>query len=308
MSRIAIIGAGFVGQSWAILFARAGHQVSIYDANPKRADHVMRDISLKLVELASYDLVEDVDQVKGNIDVAESLSAAVDGVVHVQEATNENLEIKREVFAELDGIVESNAVLASSSSTIPASEYSEDLKNRSRCILAHPLNPPHLVPVVEIGPAPWTSEKAVKQTTELMSSIGQVPVILKKEIPGFIVNRLQVALLNEAFALVEDGCVSAEDLDKAIVYGLGLRWSTVGPFETIDLNASEGVKHYANIFGEKYYRMMKDRGPVKPWSSEIVSAIDAQLRQIYPLDDIPSRQTSRDTKLMKLAVLRETSD
>ena len=141
-----------------------------------------------------------------------------------------------------------------------------------------------------------------------MDSIGQTPITMKKEVPGFIVNRLQVALLNEAFALLEDDCISPGDIDKAITEGLGLRWSVVGPFETIDLNASGGLSHYVDIFANQYYEMMKERSAVKPWSDDVVASANDAMRDALPLKKIPERQARRDRRLMALAELRNRAD
>src|SRR5690606_2084294 len=119
---------------------------------------------------------------------------------------------------------------------IPASAFTEALKNRSRCLVAHPINPPHIIPLVEIVPAPWTDPAVVERTRALMNEVGQAPIQLTREVSGFVVNRLQGALLAEAFRLVENGVCTTADVDAAVADGLGLRWSFVGPFETIDLN------------------------------------------------------------------------
>ncbi len=137
-----------------------------------------------------------------------------------------------------------------------------------------------------------------------MEQVGQAPIVMKKEISGFIVNRLQVALLNEAFALMEDDCISAADLDTAITEGLGLRWSVVGPFETIDLNASGGLSHYVDIFGDLYHGMMKERGAPRRWDPALVERINGEMRTRWPLEEVPQRQARRDRGLMALARLQ----
>ncbi len=304
MKKIAILGAGFVGRSWSILFARAGHPVSLFDTVADTADGALAIIDGSLNSLHSQGLVDDPAAVRGRITIAGSLADAVDGAVHVQECVNEKLEVKQAAFRDIDAAAGPDAAIASSSSTMPASAYTEDLPGRHRCLLAHPLNPPHLVPLVELCPAPWTDAGVVDRTRDLMASIGQVPITMTKEVPGFIVNRLQVALLNEAFALLEDDCISAEDLDKAITDGLGLRWSVVGPFETIDLNATGGLAHYVDIFADEYHDMIKDRGAPRRWSETIVDRANAAMRARWPLSGIQDRQAARDRKLTRLAALR----
>lgn len=301
---IAVIGAGLVGRSWSIVFARAGREVALYDTDPGAAGRALAAIEKSLSELQAAKLIQDIGAVRARIRLATSLREAIEGANHVQEAVTERVEAKREVFQRMDSFAAPEAVLASSSSTLPASAFAGDLAGKRRCLVAHPLNPPHLVPLVELVPAPWTDPDAVRRTRNLMESIGQEPVTLRKEVAGFIVNRLQVALLNEAFDLVEDGCVTPDDLDKAVTHGLGLRWSVVGPFETIDLNAARGLSQYVEIFGAKYFEMMAPRGVPRPWNERVVADIDRARRAALPLADIPSRQAWRDKQLTLLAALR----
>lgn len=304
MDNIAIVGAGFIGCSWSIVFGRAGYPVTLYDSSDDQRQSALDRIGQSLEQLAGAGLVQDCEAILGRIRVTGDLADAVSGAVHVQEAVTERLEAKKEAFRDIDNLASSDAVIASSSSTLPPSSYSEELYGRGRCLLAHPLNPPHLVPAVEILPAPWTAADAVARTRALMEQVGQAPIVMKKEISGFIVNRLQVALLNEAFALMEDDCISAADLDTAITEGLGLRWSVVGPFETIDLNASGGLSHYVDIFGDLYHGMMKERGAPRRWDPALVERINGEMRTRWPLEEVPQRQARRDRGLMALARLQ----
>jgi 3-hydroxyacyl-CoA dehydrogenase len=166
-----------------------------------------------------------------------ALDEALAGVAWVQENLPETLDVKREVFAALDRQAPPYAVLASSTSAIPASQFTEALPGRARCLVAHPVNPPHLVPIVELCGAPWTSPAVIEQAKRVYAELGQVPIVVRREVDGFILNRLQGALLSEAMRLVGEGYVSAEDLDKTVCAGLGLRWSFMGPLATIELNA-----------------------------------------------------------------------
>ncbi len=308
MEKIAIVGAGFIGRSWSILFARAGYDVSLYDRDAEVLGRALAIIDTSIDELVSLGLLDDAAAVRERISISADLVEALSGAVHIQEAVSERLEIKQAVFAELDQFADADAVIASSSSTIPTSELSESLAGRARCLLAHPLNPPHLVPVVEVVPTPWTAPEVVERTRVLLSAIGQMPVVMKKEVPGFIVNRLQIAVLNEAFRLIDDDCIDPVELDKAMTHGLGLRWSVVGPFDTIDLNAARGVSHYVDIFGEMFYQAMKDRGEPRRWSESSIMAVEESMRARLPVAEIPYRQAWRDRKLSELAVLRARSE
>ena len=162
----------------------------------------------------------------------------------VQENGPEKIEEKLAIFALLDKLAPPNALLVSSTSAITASRFTEALPGRARCLVGHPVNPPHLVPLVELCGAPWTSPEAIDRARNIYREIGQVPVTINREINGFVLNRLQGALLAEAFRLVGEGYISAEDLDHTVKDGLGLRWSFLGPFETIELNAPGGIPDY----------------------------------------------------------------
>jgi 3-hydroxyacyl-CoA dehydrogenase len=165
-------------------------------------------------------------------------------VEFVQENGPEKVEEKKIIFAELDKLAPPDALLVSSTSAITASRFTEMLPGRARCLVGHPVNPPHLIPLVELCGAPWTAPDAIHRARAVYREIGQVPVIINRELNGFVLNRLQGALLAEAFRLVGEGYISAEDLDHTVKDGLGLRWSFLGPFETIELNAPGGIPDY----------------------------------------------------------------
>ena len=240
--RVAIVGTGLVGRAWSMVFARAGYDAVLFDPVEGVAQEAARLIRIALPDLARADSLNGrgPDEVFAGIQIAQSLAEALDGCVHVQESGPERVEVKQAIFKELDRAAPADAVLASSTSGIPASRFTADLDGRARCLVAHPINPPHIIPLVEIIPTPWTSPATVERTRALMSVIGQSPIETTREVEGFVANRLQGALLSEAFRLVEDGVCSAADVDTAIADGLGLRWSFIGPFETIDLNSPRG--------------------------------------------------------------------
>ena len=299
-SRIAIVGAGLIGRAWAIVFARAGHPVSLYDADPSALPRGLVALDQGLADLhAAGLLAESPGSVRGRIVPAPTLAAAVEGATYVQENIAENLDAKKVLFTELDRLVTPDTILASSTSTITASLWSEHLAGRARCLVAHPVNPPHLIPLVELSPAPWTSTEVVVRTKALHAAAGQVPIVVNKEIEGFVLNRLQGALLAEAFRLVADGCVSAEDIDKTVRDGLGLRWSFMGPFETIDLNAPGGIADYCARYGKAYFEMAQQQMPLA-WDIELVRRIEAERRTHLPAADLEARGEWRDRRLMHL--------
>jgi len=300
MEKVAIIGTGLIGRAWAMVFSRAGHTVKLYDSTPGAADIAIGLIREGLEELQQFGLIKDSpDAVMKRVSGAATLAEAVRDADYVQENTSERLDVKREVYRQLDEAAPAHCILASSTSTIQTSRFSEGLKGKHRCIVAHPVNPPHVVPIVEISPAPWTSPDVVARTRTLHDKVGQVAITVKKEVEGFILNRLQAALLLESWRLVKDDYVSVEDLDKCIKDGLGLRWSFMGPFETIDLNAPGGVSDYAARYGTVLYGMMKD---VKhePWDDKLVAKIESERRKLMPQDQHAEREAWRDRRLMAL--------
>jgi L-gulonate 3-dehydrogenase len=169
------------------------------------------------------------------------------------------------------------------------------------------VNPPHIVPVVELAPAPWTSPEIVERARALLASAGQIPVVLLKEVPGFIVNRLQAVLLQEAFRLYADGCMSVDDIDKTSRDGLGLRWSFMGPFETIDLNAPGGIAHYCARFGAAYHGMTSDSKP-REWDADLVARVEGERRERLPAIELDQRARWRDRRLMQLVAHRRALD
>jgi len=300
MEKVAIIGTGLIGRAWAMVFARAGHSVKLYDNAPGAADKAISLIREGLEELQQFGLIkESPDTVMKRVSSDATLAEAVRDADYVQENTSEQLDVKREVYRQLDEAAPAHCILASSTSTIQTSRFSEGLKGKHRCIVAHPVNPPHVVPIVEISPAPWTSPEVIARTRALHDKVGQVAITVKKEIEGFILNRLQAALLLESWRLVKEDYVSVEDLDKCIKDGLGLRWSFMGPFETIDLNAPGGVSDYAGRYGPVLYGMMKNVKD-QPWDDKLVAKIEGERRKLIPQAQHAEREAWRDRRLMAL--------
>jgi 3-hydroxyacyl-CoA dehydrogenase len=236
MPTIGLVGIGLIGRAWANVFARAGWDVVMWDADPAATAAAPGLVAESLRDLARHGLVDDPEAAAARLKTVSSLEAAVGGVDLVQESGPERLEDKLAIWARLDAAAAPETILASSTSAIVASLFTEKLAGRGRCLVAHPVNPPHLVPIE-----------------------------VKKEIDGFILNRLQVALLTEAFRLVDEGYVTPQDLDHTIADGLGLRWAFMGPFETIELNAPKGTADYCERYGDWFRRYMKDLPKPSVW-------------------------------------------
>ncbi len=298
---IAVVGAGLVGSGWAIVFSRAGLAVRVYDQDEGIRENFMGQVRQNLEDLQDYGLIDHASAAADRIEVVASLESAVRGARYVQESVLEQTAVKQAVCAEIDLVLEQGTFVGSSTSGIPASAFTHDLVNRQRFVVAHPVNPPYLAPVVEIVPAPWTSAETIEATATLMSEVGQVPVRLTREIEGFLLNRLQGALLREAWALYEEGYASTADIDKTVANGLGLRWAFMGPFETIDLNAPGGVADYARRLGPLYHAIAQSRPDPEPWNDALINRISEERRSAIAQADLPERRAWRDRRLMALA-------
>lgn len=298
--KVAIIGAGLIGRSWSALFARAGYEVQVWDADPGVLARFPADIEALCDTLVAERLLGDRPGTLARIRTCPTLEEAVAGVSFVQENGPEKIEVKTELFARLDAATPPEAVIASSTSAIVASRFTEGLAHRARCLVGHPVNPPHLVPVVELCPAPWTDPAAMDRAEAIYAAIGQVPVKMTRERDGFVLNRLQGALLGEALRLLGEGTVSVEGLDATIKHGLGLRWTLIGPIETIDLNAPGGITDYAARYGGFYARLAAEPAGPEVFSVAQAEKIAASWPQDRSPEKIRERQDRRDRRLAAL--------
>jgi len=305
---IAIVGSGLVGQAWAIVFARGGHRVKMWDGDPVAVARASELIEKQVADLQAAGLIGDPAGLLSRISGCVTLEEVMLDADYVQESLPERLEMKKEIFARMDDLASPATILASSTSSIPASAFTESLAGRARCLIAHPVNPPYLVPVVEICGAPWTDAQVVQRTWDVMQDVGQKPVKIHRELKGFVLNRLQGALLREAFRLVEQGYVDAEGLDVTVREGLGLRWSFIGPFETIDLNAPEGLADYARRFNEMYQSISTEQTATEPWSDSVIEKLESQRRAQLPKDRLLERRLWRDRRLMALAAHKKSAE
>ena len=275
MAKVAIIGAGLIGRAWSMVFARAGWDVAVWDGVAGVADNALSLVAQGLDDLKRHELIHDPRAAAARVRASPSLEEAVVGADLVQENTPENLEMKREIFARLDAVAAPETILASSTSSLVTSLYTEQIAGRSRCLVAHPVNPPHLVPIVELCGAPWTSPEVMQRAREIYRAVGQVPIHVKREVDGFVLNRLQTALLAESFRLVEEGVVSPQDLDETIRNGLGLRWAFMGPFETIELNAPGGIPDYCKRYSPFFRRLANDQPKATVWDEDKTAEVAA---------------------------------
>lgn len=309
MQKIAVVGGGLIGQGWATVFAQSGYKVAIYDPSEDVQKTILDLMKQRIADLISAELVKTAigAEMLEKMTVVHSLEDAVDGAIYVQENGPEKLEIKKKLTSKLDKLASPDVPIGSSTSGISASRYCEELNGRHRCLVVHPINPPHLVPAVEIVPSPWTKKSIVTKVDEIMRNCSRETILLNKEIDGFVVNRLQGALLDEAFRLVGSGIVSAADLDKAIADGLGLRWSFMGPMKTIHLNAPGGVADYVERYGRMYQGFDLHAEADNTWDCVTRQSLRAELEAVIPIHEIPTAQAERDKKLMALIKHKQKS-
>ena len=304
--RVACIGAGTVGHAWAVVFARAGYEVTLFDAKPGEVrDRALPAVRRTLQVLADGGMLnEAVETIATRVRDAASVAEAVADVAYVQESVREDVTIKRQVFAEIAASAPPDAILASSTSAIKGSEFLLDIPNPERALVAHPVNPPSFIPLVELCGTGATSRATIDTAHELLSDTGMKPIVLNKEIDGFILNRLQYTLVAEALHLVGEGYCSADDIDRVMTEGLALRWAFIGPFAVAHLNAADGFKGFVDRLGPMMRRMGEDAQTDYPWTNEQINAIHEKLVQTRPVTNLPILQQERDASIIALRRLK----
>ncbi|MXY76806.1 MAG: 3-hydroxyacyl-CoA dehydrogenase [Acidimicrobiia bacterium] len=299
--RIGIVGGGSIGVGWAIVFARAGHVTTVFEPEGRRRGVLVEEVGVRLGELDAFGLLDEAPaEIVARLAVAGDLSEALDGAVHVQECAPESLSLKVDLFERMDALADASTTLASSSSSMTISAIAAGLTGRSRCLLAHPGNPPYLIRVVELAPAPFTAKRTVDSARELFSGVGMLPIEVRQEIDCLVFNRLQGALLREALLLVRDGVVAPEDLDLVVSEGLARRWSVIGPLAVAELNTRGGIVAHAGFMGRAYGRIGLERGQEDPWASDVVQRVAEDLESRFPSSGRDDQVLWRDRELMRL--------
>ena len=292
----AVIGAGTIGLSWTALFAGHGMTVRVSDPRPDLADAV----AAALAEFAPH-LGVPAEDLAARVHIAGDVAEAVRDADVVQENGPENVEFKKDLFATLVAEAPKHALLLSSSSAIPSTAFTGDLEDASRVLIGHPFNPPHLIPLVEVVPGERTSEESVQAAVDFYTFVGRTPVVERKEIPGFVGNRLQNALSREAIYLVEQGVVTPSELDTVMTSSLGIRWATVGPFLGSHLGGGPGgYRHMAEHIGKSMKKMWAGLGQPSQNEEEQERLIEA-VEKAYGSSTYSELAETRDRK--QLAVL-----
>ena len=302
--KIAIVGAGSIGIGWSVLFACARHHVSIYDPESAQLESAKNRIGERLTLLKSHGLLdEDVDHVLDRITVFDNLASAVSEATLIQECGPERVEIKREIFREIEKSADVDAVIASSSSAIKPSEFTNEMKHPERALVIHPGNPPYLILVGEIVPTSRTSDAVIARVREILESSGMSAVLVRNEPQGFVFNRLQGAILREAYSLVREGVISPRELDEIMIKGLGKRWALIGAFGASSLNVKGGIRAHVARMGESYYQMGHERGADDRWTPDLVEKVASDMEKKFPVENWEADVLERDKALMKLTRL-----
>lgn len=296
-TRVAVIGCGVIGRSWVRVFARAGCNVRLWDPD---AAAVERALAWHGAEVAREGAGP------GTAHAAATLQQALEGVTWVQESGPESLEAKRALFSDLDAAAPPDAVLASSTSALDMTAIAQGLRGAHRCIVAHPVNPPHVVPAVEVLGGTATNADTLARTVEMLRSVGQVPVVLRRYVPGFLLNRMQAALLREAISLVERGVADVDAVDAVIRDGLGLRWSLMGPFGVANTNADGGVREYFTRYAGSFRFLMDDLGETPMLDEALIERLGAETDRMVGDASREDIRAWRDRMVARITALKRS--
>lgn len=295
--RIAVVGAGTIGLSWAALFSAKGHDVLVNDPRP--------DVQA-LVEATARELAPVLgDDLLARIEVQPDLEAAVTGAGVVQETGPERLDLKQELFVRFEDAAPAEALLLSSTSGLMPSDMGARMREPGRVVVGHPFNPPHVVPLVEVVPGAQTPPELAQAAADFYRSLGKVPVVLRKEIGGFVANRLQSAIFRESVHLVLQGVVTPEELDQVVTESVGVRWATAGPFESYHLGGGPaGIRHLLEHLGPGMARRWKDLGQPE-LTPEVVDLLSTATEERFADRDYATRTVERDRVQLAVLAARE---
>ncbi len=249
--KVAVVGAGTMGHGIAQVFAQAGCTVKLIDINERVLEEAMVKIRANLEFFVENHLItpEESARVLSRIQTSVNLESAVRDVEYVTEAVPEEMDLKQQIFRKLDSNTPDQAILASNTSGLSITEIANATEKPERVIGTNWWNPPHIIPLVEMMKGEKTTDETVQRTKEVLTKIGKKPILILKPVPGFVGNRLQIALFREALNLLESGVASAEDIDTAVSYGPGFRYPVLGPFQVADFG---GLDVFYHLSGDLY--------------------------------------------------------
>ena len=303
---VAVVGTGVIGRSWIRVFTRAGFDTRVFDPDPEQVERAMD----WHVESALVGLHEGLATIRSTnteckrITRCKSLEEALDGATYVQECGPEAIAAKQAIYRELDARSAPDAVLASSTSAHDMTVIAQGLPGAARCIVAHPVNPPHVIPLVEVLAGAETRPDITASTVALLRQAGMAPVTLDRFAPGFVLNRLQAAVLREAVSLVGSGVASPEVVDTVMRDGLGLRWALMGPFGTGHANADGGVGCYFRLYADAYRSIWKDLDPAPDFGDDVMDRIADSVTAMYGEDAVAALSAWRDSMVRRILQLK----
>ncbi|MEE9458503.1 MAG: 3-hydroxyacyl-CoA dehydrogenase NAD-binding domain-containing protein [Candidatus Bathyarchaeia archaeon] len=306
IKKIGCVGAGLIGSCWATLYSSMGIDVIIHDISEDILDNSISRIESNLNFLMKNNLLKDytvktaLKRIKPTLNLAEAVSQ----VDYVTESVPDSYSIKKNVYREMDELTSESTILASSSSGLLMSEIQKVTKKPERCVMTHPILPPHLIPLIEIVGGEMTSKDTIIKTRDFMVQLGKTPIVLCKEVPGYIVNRLQAALLREAISLVANGVASANDVDRAFCMGVGLRDPIFGPYLRAHVTGG-GIESFIDNFHQSYKIRWKS---LETWTEIPKSAIEKVLQSVNEMKVIRTKslneiESLRDEKLIQILQL-----
>ena len=287
ITNIGCVGAGLIGQGWATQFSSRGYELILHDIKEEILENARRQISSNLAFLEANDLLgkDGADTALKRIKTTRSLAEAVGNADYIQESVFDDYEVKKQVFKEIDSLAPKSAIIASSTSGLLMTKIQKMISAPERCVLAHPYLPVHLMPLVEVVGGQQTSPEALTATYDFMKKLGKAPVMLKKELPGFIVNRLQAALLREAIDLVDSGVASAEEVDRAFRMSVGLRGPLLGPLLRAHL-AGDGIERFLENYSQSYRIRWES---MATWNSISDPAVDATIKGVNEMEIVRTK-------------------
>ena len=298
----AVVGAGTIGVSWATLFAAHGMQVRVTD--PREDAEQVVQASVRQFSQTLPGGARDADELLARVQVT-GLEQAVDGADVVQENGPERIDLKRSLWRDVEQGAPAHALLLSSTSGLMPTDMAADLREPGRLLVGHPFNPPHVVPLIEVVPGEQTTAEQAQAAADFYRSLGKVPVVLRKEIGGFVANRLQSALFKESVHLVLSGVVTAEELDQVVTESVGVRWATAGPFESYSLGGGPGgLRHLLEHLGPGMQRRWKDLGQPE-LTPEVVDRLSTETEERFAGRTYEDRMRDRDEAQLAVIEARE---
>lgn len=307
---VSVVGTGVVGRSWIQVFIRAGCQARLYDKDPDQVEKALAWIEEDLEQDRKEGMIsaEVMSARLSLISAHEQLSEALDGAGYVQESGPEILSEKNSIYTDINRAFNPDAMIGSSTSMLDITDITDGLEVAKRCIVAHPINPPHIIPLVEILAGKETDPEVITQAMEFLESVGQKPIRINFYIPGFVGTRIYAALLKEALSILESGAADVEAVDSAVRNGLGLRWALMGPVAVADANADGGVREYLTRFRHAAIDLMNNLSPTPSFSDDFIEELGKQTDAM--VGDVPKDKIRRwrDKLIGKVIKFREEND